>query len=48
MSTGVSFVLIGVLIAAFLVLLIGLRPPPLYSDPETNFKVKDSNAKKDE
>lgn len=48
MSTELSFILIAVLIAAILVLLIGLRPPPLYSDPEALPKRNDLNAKKDE
>jgi hypothetical protein len=36
------------LIAAILVLAIGLRPPPLYSDPEALPKRKDLNAEKDD
>ena len=36
MSNTITFVLIGVLLAAFLVLLLGLRLPPLYGPPEKN------------
>jgi hypothetical protein len=38
MSTEATFILIGVLIVAFLVLLLGLRVPPLYGPPEKNGK----------
>ena len=47
MSIG-TILMIVALIAAILVLAIGLRPPPLYSDPEALPKRKDSNAEKDE
>jgi hypothetical protein len=47
MSIG-TIIMIVALIAAILVLAIGLRPPPLYSDPERLPKREDSNAKKDD
>ena len=40
--------MIVVLIAAIFVLAIGLRPPPLYSDPEALPKREDGSAGKDE
>jgi len=43
-----TILMIVALIAAILVLAIGLRPPPLYSDPEALPKRKDSNAEKDD
>jgi len=43
-----TILMIVALIAAILVLAIGLRPPPLYSDPEALPKRKDSNDEKDE
>ena len=43
-----TILMIVVLIGAILVLAIGLRPPPLYSDPEQLPKREDLNAKKDE
>ena len=46
-----TILMIVALIAAILVLAIGLRPPPLYSDiqrSEALPKRKDSNAEKDE
>jgi len=43
-----TILMIAALIAAILVLALGLRPPPLYSDPETLAKRKDVNAEKDE
>ena len=43
-----TILMIVALIAAILVLAIGLRPLPLYSDPEALPKRKDSNAEKDE
>ena len=46
MSIGTILMIAG-LIAAVLVLAIGLRPPPLYSDPEMLPKREDSNAEKD-
>jgi hypothetical protein len=42
-----TILMIAGLIAAILVLAIGLRPPPLYSDPEQLPKRKDLNAGKD-
>ena len=47
MSTG-TILMIAALIAAILVLAIGLRPPPLYSDPEALPERNDLNAEKDE
>jgi hypothetical protein len=47
MSIG-TIIMIVALIAAIHVLAIGLRPPPLYSDPEALPKRKDLNAEKDE
>jgi hypothetical protein len=47
MSIG-TILMIAALIAAILVLAIGLRTPPLYSDPEALPKRKDLNAEKDE
>jgi hypothetical protein len=47
MSIG-TIIMIVALIAALLVLAIGLRPPPLYSDPETLPKREDSDAKKEQ
>jgi hypothetical protein len=44
----VSIVALAALIGAFLFLLLSLRVPPLYSDPEAKSKVKDLNSKKDE
>ncbi|HXW72620.1 MAG TPA: hypothetical protein VEK34_14535 [Methylocella sp.] len=38
--------IIGV-IAAILVLAVGMRPPPLYSDPETLPKREEENPEKD-
>ncbi|MGO9233789.1 MAG: hypothetical protein ACLP4V_06770 [Methylocella sp.] len=43
-----TILMIVVLIGAILVLAIGLRPPPLYSDPEQLPKRKDFIAGKDE
>ena len=43
-----TILMIIALIAAILVQAIGLRPPPLYSDPEALPKRKDLNAKKDD
>ena len=43
-----TILMIVALIVAILVLAIGLRPPPLYSDKETLPKREDLNAKKDE
>jgi len=43
-----TILMIVALIAAILVLAIGLRPPPLYSDPERLPKREDSNAEKDD
>ncbi len=47
MSIG-TIVMIAALIGAILVLAIGMRPPPLYSDPETLPKREDANAEKAE
>jgi hypothetical protein len=47
MSIG-TIIMIVALIAAILVLAIGLRPPQLYRDPEALPKRKDLNAEKDE
>jgi hypothetical protein len=46
MSIG-TIIMIVALLAAVLVLAIGLRPPPLYSDKEALPKRKDLNAEKD-
>ena len=43
-----TILMIVALIAAILVLAIGLRPPPLYSDKERLPKREDLNAKKHE
>ncbi|MGA9485483.1 MAG: hypothetical protein WBV25_00210 [Methylocella sp.] len=43
-----TILMIVALIVAILVLAIGLRPPPLYSDKERLPKREDLNAKKDE
>lgn len=47
MSIG-TILMIVALIAAVLVLAIGLRPPPLYSDPEALPKREDLNTEKKE
>ena len=49
LSMPIEYILMSVaLIVAILVLAIGLRPPPLYSDKERLPKREDLNAKKDE
>ncbi|HEY8007042.1 hypothetical protein QEV83_18120 [Methylocapsa sp. D3K7] len=42
----VSIIALAALLCAFLFLLISLRVPPLYSDPEAKNKVKDLNTEK--
>ena len=45
MSIG-TIVMIAALIAAVLVLAIGLRPPPLYGPPEKNDEVEPPDSHK--
>jgi len=42
----VSIIALAALLGAFLFLLLSLRVPPLYSDPEAKIKVKDLIAEK--
>ncbi len=42
----VSIIALAALLCAFLFLLISLRVPPLYSDPEAKNKVKNLNTEK--